>query len=67
MLLKVELFPPGKETDLILSAWQNAWSLDLMEDGRFKMYGHDPLEVITDLRNRCYDNGSTVEISYEDL
>ncbi|MBU0480197.1 MAG: hypothetical protein KKG47_03730 [Proteobacteria bacterium] len=66
MLLKVALGPPGEEGGRILDGWRKDWGLSRHADGRFRLPGHDPLAVIIDLRNRCYNHEITVEMAFGD-
>ena len=65
MFLKVDLEPSGEKSDRILLDWQNAWQLE-NDEGILKLDNINPLDVIMDLRGRCYEHGITVNIIFHD-
>lgn len=65
MFLKVDLEPSGEKSDRILLDWQNAWQLE-NDEGILKLDNSTPMDVIMDLRGRCYEHGITVNIIFHD-
>ena len=66
MLLEVDMEPSEEEADRILADWQDAWQLENYENGKLRLDGPSPLDVIMDLRNRCYEHGITVNMVFHD-
>ena len=64
MRLDILLEPPGAEADSILREWFEASGLEGDEDGQVEVAPDRCLEVLVELRSRCYDRGLIVNVKF---
>ena len=64
MRLEILLEPPGAEADSVLQEWLAASGLLVAADGQIEVAPDRCLEVLVELRSRCYDRDLIVNVKF---
>jgi hypothetical protein len=60
MRLDIQLEPLGEEADSALAEWVAASALKVGQDGRIEVVPDRCMDILAELRSRCYDRGLIV-------